>query len=137
MLSVPTMAESETKLYVGIRNGIPYVFHQICVFGDILNIGDTPAYNVSFVFSITGGRDGEINETFSDTFQEMPPRTGWGFLENANGFGPVTITLTVHASNIDTITKTVKGFQIGESTLIPSPVLRNLLFAFLLRIYVY
>jgi hypothetical protein len=137
VLSVPTIAESDTKLYVGITNGIPYVFRHVCVFGDIVNIGKNPVYNVSAVFSIIGGRNGEINVTFTtDTLPEMPPGTGWGFSNDADGFGPVTITLTVYASNIETITRSVKGFQIRDSTLIPFPVLRNTIFALVLRMYV-
>jgi len=135
--SSPATAKSDTKLYVGITNGMPYVFRHVCVFGNIVNIGDNPAYNVSCVFSITGGRNGDINVTYSHNLSEMPPRKGWGFSNDAYGFGPVIITLTVCASNVDTITKSLKGFQIGESTMIPFPALRHTIFALVLRLYVY
>ena len=135
--SLPATAKSDTKLYVGITGGMPFLSSHTSVFGDIVNIGDNPAYNVSFTFSIAGGHHGDINATFSDNLSEMPPRCGWSFSNNADGFGPVTITLTISSSNAVNITKSVKGFQIGERTLISFPVLRNSIFTFVLRLYVY
>jgi hypothetical protein len=135
--STPAAAESDTKLLVGIIDGNPSPGGLTFVNGWIVNIGDNPAYNVSFTFAITGGYNGDINATFSDTESKMPPKTGWGFFNNASGFGPVTITLTVSASNADNVTKIVKGFQIGKRTLIPFPLFRSLIFALVLRLYIY
>jgi len=135
--STPAVAESDTKLLVGIMGGnlLPVRFNFVN--GWIVNIGDNPAYNVSYTFAITGGYNGVINATFSDNWSEMPPRCGWGFFNDAYGFGPVTITLTVSASNADNVTKSVNGFQIGKRTLIPFSLLRSLIFALVLRLYVY
>jgi hypothetical protein len=136
-LSTPAVAVSDTKLYIGIIGGnlLPVRFNFVN--GWIVNIGDNPAYNVSYTFAITGGFNNDINATFSDNWSEMPPKTGWGFFNDAYGFGPVTITLTVSASNADNVTKSVNGFQIGKRTLIPFSLLRSLEFALVLRLYVY
>jgi hypothetical protein len=135
--STLAVAESDTKLLVGIMGGnlLPVRFNFVN--GWIVNIGDNPAYNVSYTFAITGGYNGDINSTFSDNLSEMPPGSGWGFFNDAYGFGPVTITLTVSASNADNVTKSVNGFQMGKRTLIPFSLLRSLIFALVLRLYVY
>jgi hypothetical protein len=130
-------AQPETTLYVGINGGIPFLLSCKYVFGDIINTGDAPAYNVSWVFSITGGYTGDINVTYSYTEPMLPTKTAVGFLHQANGFGPVTITLAVSASNAESSTKTVHGFQIGQRTYLSFPLIRQLIFAFLLRYYVY
>ena len=135
--STPAVAESDTKLLVGIMGGnlLPVRFNFVN--GWIVNIGDNPAYNVSYTFAITGGYNGDINATFSNNESKMPPKSGLGFFNDAYGFGPVTITLTVLASNADNVTKSVNGFQIGKRTLIPFSLLRSLIFALVLRLYVY
>lgn len=137
LYSASATAQPETTLYVGINGGIPFLLSCKFVFGDIINTGDAPAYNVSWAFSITGGYSGDINVTYSYTEPVLPIKTAVGFLHQANGFGPVTITLAVSASNAASSTKTVHGFQIGQRTYLSFPLIRQLIFAFLLRYYVY
>ncbi len=135
-ISPSSRAESNTELFVEITSVFPYSFHHVCLFGNILNIGENIAYNVTAVFSIIGGRNGEINATLSEVLPSMAPKTGFGFSNQANGFGPVTITFSVFASNVELITKSIKGFQIGYSTLIMFPILRNVLFSLMLQKYI-
>jgi hypothetical protein len=136
-VSTPSVAESDTELYIGIFGGIPVVGGLTIVNGWIMNIGDNPAYNISYTFSITGGFNNDINETFSGNESKMPPKSAMGGLYDAYGFGPVTITLSVSASNADNVTKIINGFQIGKRTLISFPMLRLFTFALMLRVFVY
>lgn len=130
-ISTPSAAASDTELSIGVCGGFTVVNEWI------MNIGDTPAYNVSFTSSITGGFNNNINITTSNNMSEMPPKSAMGFLDKMFGFGPVTITLSASASNADNVTKSVHGFQMGRRTLISFPMLRFLTFALMLRIYVY
>ena len=130
-VSTPSAAESDTELSIGICGGF------IAIDGWIMNIGDNPAYNVSYTFSMTGGFHNDINVTASDIVSEMPPKSAMGVLSNTYGFGPVTITLSVSASNADNMTKLVNGFQVGKRSLISFPMLRLLTFALMLRVYTY
>jgi hypothetical protein len=130
-ISTPSVAEPDTELSIGICYGLTVVD------GWIMNIGGNPAYNVSYTFSITGGFHNDINVTASDNVSEMPPKSAMGVLSTMHGFGPVTITLSVSASNADNMTKVVHGFQVGKRTLISFPMLRLFTFALIFRIYVY
>ena len=130
-VSTASAAESDTELAIGICGGF------IVIDGWVMNIGDTPAYNVSYTFSMTGGFHKDINVTASDMVSMMPPKSAMGLLSDTYGFGPVTITLSVSASNADNMTKLVKGFQVGKRTLISFPMLRLFTFALMLRVYVY
>jgi hypothetical protein len=129
-LSTPSVAESETELSIGICSGFAVVNKWI------MNIGDNPAYNVSYTSSITGGFNNNINITTSSNVSKIPPKYAMGSLTKMFGFGPVTITLSVSASNADNITKSVKGFQIGRRTLISFHMLRLFTFALMLA-YLY
>lgn len=131
VVSTPAAAESETELSIGICGGF------FAINGWIMNIGDNPAYNVSYIFSMIGGFHNDINVTASDMMSEMPSESAMGVLSDTYGFGPVTITLSVSASNADNMTKLVKGFQVGKRTLISFPMLRLLTFALMLRVFVY
>ena len=88
----------------------------------IYNTGTSTAHDVCYTISITGGYDGSINFTYTDFIGDIDPfppngyGVGWGgFIK---GFGPVTITFTLTASNTDDVTMTAKGFQIRCQTLI-------------------
>lgn len=137
MVSIPSVAESNTKLYIGICGGIPLIGGFMFIQGWMMNIGDNPAYNISYAFSMTGGFHNEINETFSGDEPQIPPQSAMGVLTNASGFGPVTITFSVSASNADNMTKVVKGFQLGKYTFLSVPILRLFTFALMLRLFVY
>jgi hypothetical protein len=126
--SMPAIAEPNTKLYVAIIGGIPGYIDLTTVQGAIVNVGDNPAYNISYTFSITGGYNGNINSTLSDNYSEMSPGSGLTTDDYAYGFGPVIITFTVSASNADTVTRIVKGFQIGKRTLVPFSLIRYLIY---------
>jgi hypothetical protein len=124
--SIPTTADSPTKLITSVygsfpipgSESIPNLMHS--VIGDILNVGKSPAYNVSCCLSITGGFNSDINKTTWYNSSELPAiRMIAVNLTGASGFGPVTIVLTVSATNANTTTRIAKGFQIGGFTWIP------------------
>ena len=88
--------------------------------GAIINTGDTSAYNISFIFIITGGFGGYIDTSITHTFDELTPGMGYAFgITDIRGFGPVMITLSASASNAENVTRTVKGIQIGGFTWVP------------------
>jgi len=131
-ISAPSVAESDTKLYVTIYGRAPFIWNHTGAYGLIVNVGDSPAYNVSFIFTITGGYNGTINSIVSLNLSEwnmsVPPGYGLSFGNTPYGFGPVTITLSVSASNADNVTKSFKGFQMGNITFIPFTLFRYSIF---------
>jgi len=126
--STPAIAESDTEIYIEIIGRLPFLFPFTGVLGTIVNVGDSPVYNISYTFSITGGYNDDINATYSDNWSELPSETGLGFFNGAYGFGLVLITLTASASNANNVTKSTKGFQIGKRTLVSFSLLRYLIF---------
>jgi len=124
--SIPALADSNTKLITAVYGGFPFpgsgpvpdLIHNVS--GQVMNIGKVPAYNISCTLTITGGFKNDINKTISYNRSELPAKRLMGVqLTGAYGFGPVTITLTVSATNANTTTRIVKGFQIGGFTWVP------------------
>ena len=123
-LSMSAAADSEAKLDIQIFGGFPLPVLIRNAGGVIVNIGDTTAYNISYILSIIGGTSGNINITYDGYYEYLEPlSTGGDALgittPNANGFGLVTITLTASATNADSVTETAKGFQLGYFTWVP------------------
>jgi len=86
----------------------------------IENRGDETAYNVTATFTLEGGLSNSIYFTDTWNYTEILPRysVGTSWLRAIDGFGPVTITVNVYASNAEAVEKTARGFQIGLRTFI-------------------
>ena len=86
----------------------------------IENIGDETAYNVTATFTVEGGLSGLIH--FSDTTELggiIPEYTsGTTYVRAVDGFGGVTVTVSVIASNAESLERTAQGLQIGFRTII-------------------
>lgn len=87
---------------------------------DIKNVGDESAYDVSATFTVDGGFSDMIY--FSETYYytEILPddAEGIAIMNGIFGFGPITVSLSVEASNVDTVEKSATGFQIGYRSFI-------------------
>ena len=129
LLIIPAMTLSsandpEAELDIQIYGGFPLPFLISNAGGTIVNIGDTTAYNISYILSIVGGVSSNINFTY-EGFEEYlePVKTSGKALgittSTAKGFGFVTITLSASATNADNVTVRARGFQIGDFTWIP------------------
>ena len=119
-LSMSAVADPSAKLHIQIFGGLPLPPFIHYVGGAIANLGDTTAYNISYILTVTGGTSGNINITVEGYYEKIKRGYGLGVVTpNAYGFGPVTITLTASASNADSVTVKAKGFQIGDFTWVP------------------
>lgn len=112
--------EPETTLTLHVLGGLPFpgLFDVLTCMA--INIGNVSAYNVTSTVSITGGLMADIN--YSDTMNsdEIPPQYGNTFsVVGLHGFGPVSIRMTANASNAQTVSKSVIGFQFGRFTWVP------------------
>lgn len=125
MLYIPgciyaTAGEPETTLTHHVLGGLPFpgLFNVLtCV---TINSGDVSAYNVTSSVSITGGLMRNINYSDIMSCDEIPPQYGSTFsVVGLQGFGPITIHMSANASNAQTVTKTVIGFQLGRFTWVP------------------
>lgn len=113
-------AHEETTLSIQILGGLPITSSFSTAYGVIINTGETPAYNVSYTFTITGGPHGDINTTDAGDIDEIPSGIGVANgLPGVSGFGPVILTMTASASNADTVTRSVKGIQLGRFSWVP------------------
>ena len=129
--SMSVVAEPDAKLFTFINGGIPLISRTFLVVGSIVNFGDNSAYNMSYIFSITGGYSGNINSTRTKNISEIGPKCWWTIENAAFGFGPVVITFIVSGYDIDTITKTAKGFQIGWHTFVSFTLIRSMIGLFI------
>lgn len=91
-----------------------------CVGYKIKNSGDESAYNVTATFTLDGGLNDQIYFTETWDYTEILPgyTISRSWTRAIDGFGPVTITLNVDASNAEAIEKTAMGFQIGLRTIV-------------------
>jgi len=128
ILPIATMAGSESdpeitvdmesKLRVGVFGASIMALRQAG--GIIWNDGLDTIRDIQYIFTIRGGYDNSINITISDD-------AGDGDIEvnqvhtistkEAQGYGPVTLTMTATSSNTDEATATSQGFQIGSYTI--------------------
>ena len=108
-----------TELKISFFGSIRLLFVPAVGYG-IDNIGDETAYNVTATFTLDGGFNGKIHLTDTNDYTEILPGylmiTSWPHA--VDGFGPLTITVNVDASNAEAIEKTARGFQIGLRTFI-------------------
>jgi len=136
-ISTSAVENQDAKLYIQIYGGLPLPVLIENVGGVIVNKGNTTAYDLSYTLSIFGGASGSINIT-SDGFSEyLDPFDSSGkslgvFTPDVYGFGIVTITLSVSASNADDVIVNAKGFQFGDITWVPlswiaPPILKGLI----------
>ncbi len=86
----------------------------------IENRGGESAYNVTATFTLEGGLSDSIYFTETRDYTEILPgyTSGRSWIRAIDGFGLVTITVNVGASNAEDIEKTANGFQIGFRTFI-------------------
>jgi hypothetical protein len=118
--SCSAQADPETELKLAIVGGVPLplLFQQVT--GIIQNLGETPAYNVSYLVDISGGLLDGIHVTFDGTKDQIPSEIAFSVATRAvYGFGLVTVTFTASASNADEVSLAAKGFQLGSFTWIP------------------
>ena len=120
VFSFTTVADPGPELEISIAGSLPLPFLSNAVGGVIGNIGDAPAYNITYDMTIQGGLNGAIyTKITGDTHEILPNNALSATIIDTYGFGPVTVTMTASASNAETVTATVKGFQIGGFTWIP------------------
>jgi hypothetical protein len=127
VFSFTTVADPGPKLEIKIVGGLPINPFIHYVGGVIGNIGDAPAYNISCKMTIKGGFGGTISETRQGYADEILPNNGYAIaILDTVGFGPVLITMTASAINVENVTGTAKGFQIGGFTWVPFSWIRIL-----------
>jgi lipopolysaccharide export LptBFGC system permease protein LptF len=88
--------------------------------GIIWNDGLDTIRDVQYTFTIRGGYDNSINITISDDAGDGDIEVNQVYTISTNeakGYGPVTITMTVTLSNAGEVTATSQGFQIGPYTI--------------------
>jgi hypothetical protein len=135
--SVSASSDPAAILDIQIYGGLPLPYLMQSAGGVLVNLGDVTAYDISYTLKIVGGTSGEINISYEGYYEELEPVTSGGdalgiVTLEANGFGPVLITLTASASNADSLTVNAKGYQIGSFTWVPlswiiPPVLKDLI----------
>ena len=110
-------ADSESELRVGVF-GASMMSGLRRVGGIIYNDGLDTIQDVQYTFTITGGSDDSIDITISDDVGNIENNQGYIIsTKGAQGYGPVTITMTATSSNTGEATATSQGFQIGPYTI--------------------
>ena len=110
-------ADPESELRVGVF-GASMMSGLKRVGGVIYNDGLDTIQDVQYTFTITGGSDDSIDITISDDVGNIENNQGYMIsTKGAQGYGPVTITMTVTSSNAGEATATSQGFQIGPYTI--------------------
>lgn len=110
-------AHLESKL-VGIFGASIMALRQAG--GIIWNDGIDTIRDVQYTFTIRGGYDNSINMTISDDAGDGDIEVNQVYTISTNeaqGYGPVTLTMTATSSNADEATATSQGFQIGSYTI--------------------
>jgi putative cell wall-binding protein len=110
-------ADSESELRVGVF-GASMMSGLRRVGGVIYNDGLDAIQDVQCTFTITGGSDDSIDITISDDVGNIENNQAYMIsTKGAQGYGPVTITMTATSSNAGEATATSQGFQIGPYTI--------------------
>jgi hypothetical protein len=113
-------ADPGPELQINILGSFPIPVLANTVSGIISNTGDAPLYNVSYQMAIQGGLLGALNATYEHTWSEIPAGTSLGVaIIELHGLGLVSITLTASATDVETMTITAKGIQLGFFTWVP------------------
>ena len=111
-------AHLESKLRVGIFGASIMALRQAG--GIIWNDGLDTIRDVQYTFTIRGGYNNSINITISDDAGDGDIEVNQVYTISTNeaqGYGPVTLTMTATSSNADEATATSQGFQIGSYTI--------------------
>ena len=109
-------ADSESELRVGVFGASIMALRQAG--GIIWNDGLDTIRDVQYTFTITGGSDDSIDITISDDVGNIENNQAYMIsTKGAQGYGPVTITMTATSSNAGEVTATSQGFQIGPYTI--------------------
>jgi len=111
-------ADSEPELRVGVFGASMLALRQAG--GIIWNDGFNTIQDVQYTFTITGGSDDSINIKISGDAADGDIEVNQVYsisTNEAKGFGPVTLTMTVTSSNAGEATATDQGFQIGPYTI--------------------
>jgi energy-converting hydrogenase Eha subunit A len=113
-------ADPGPELQIDILGSFPIPVLASSITGVVSNTGDAPLYNVSYEMTVQGGLLGALNVTYVDTWSEIPAGSSLGVaIVELHGFGPVSITLTASATDVQTMTITAKGIQLGFFTWVP------------------
>ena len=120
VIAAPVRADPGATLEIKIFGGLPLPLFIRQLAGAISNVGNTTAYNVSYLLTIHGGILGAIDESREGYAAEILPQQALGVtLMGTFGFGPVTITLNATASNAENVSGSARGFQLCEFTWVP------------------
>jgi energy-converting hydrogenase Eha subunit A len=113
-------ADPGPELQIDILGSFPIPVLASSITGVVSNIGNAPLHNVSYEMTVQGGLLGALNVTYEDTWSEIPAGSSLGVaIIELHGFGPVSITLTASATDVQTMTITAKGIQLGFFTWVP------------------
>lgn len=110
VLSVTVTADDEPELEIEIR------WDNKSLTAFIKNVGDGDAYDVNWSFDIEGGFLGFVNYHIGGIIDILPANSETS-VENSLflfGFGPIEITITIGASNVETMTDTFRGIIVGR-----------------------
>jgi len=120
VFSFTTVAYPGPKLDITILGCLPLPHFSNYAGGVIGNIGDAPAYNISYKLTMKGGFGETISETIQGDTNEILPNNGYAVvISDVFGFGPVTITMTASAENAENVTGTAQGHQYRGFTWVP------------------
>jgi len=110
VLSVNVAADDEPELEIEIR------WDKKSLTAFIRNVGDGDAYDVNWSFDIEGGFLGFVDYHIGGIIDILPADSETS-VENSLflfGFGPIEITVTIGASNAETVTDTFRGIIVGR-----------------------
>jgi hypothetical protein len=112
---VPNVSSLNPYIYGTCR-----LFFTRGLYWGIENVGEVTAEEVSGSFLVTGGFGESISFADSYTFESIEPGfvSGRYWTQPIKGFGPLTLSLDVTASNVAPLSISVPGFQIGFRTLV-------------------
>ena len=114
-LSLMSGINQDAQLSVQIVGSLRILRWNMCGF-TIINEGNVTAHNVSYTFTVSGAADFSEEDTLGD----IPAAWALGvvFPGCVNGFGGITITVTVQSSDAGELTETARGLQLGGMTLV-------------------
>jgi hypothetical protein len=110
VLSVTVVADDEPELEIEIR------WNKKSLTAFIRNVGDGDAYGVNWSFDIEGGFLGFVDYHIGGVIEILPAGSETS-VENSLflfGLGPIMITISIGASNAETMTETFRGIIVGR-----------------------
>ena len=105
---------NEPELQVGVFGASLLGPRQTGFF--INNNGDEPINNIHYIFKIKSISNTSMNFIYSDNLDPLKVNSVYvnTFPNQDNGFGLVTLSITVSSSNAGEATETIYAFQIGR-----------------------